>query len=190
MVFNLQQSHPYCLAFTYAIDKSECNVYQDVNRENLTISFSNEKCVSNETNESAVYYSLTLQLTNDAIIVTGPEKITMECRVRKVVSEVFLSRSGSSASILIRLDFFDAMSRETWKRYIHSDCPWFLAVITVGLQLSREKAVKHVNSCVQFCILVGFFKFNFFLINPNRDKIRLKCKAEHMIWHLSQPFPD
>ena len=94
MVLNLQQSHPYCLAFTYAVDKSDCNVYQDVNRENLTISFSNEKCVSNETNQGAVYYSLTLQLTNDAIIVTEPEKITMECRVRKVVSEVFLSRDG------------------------------------------------------------------------------------------------
>ena len=93
-------SHVYFLAFPYAIDKSECNIYQDVTRENLTISFSNDECVSNETKQGAVYYSLTLQLTNDAIIVTGPEKITMKCRVRKLESEVFLTRTASNTSIL------------------------------------------------------------------------------------------
>ena len=93
-VLNLQQSHSYCSAFTYAIDKFECNIYQDVTRENLTISFSDDKCVSNEAYQGSIYYFLTLQLTNDAIIVTGPEKITMKCRVRKLKSEVFLSRNG------------------------------------------------------------------------------------------------
>ena len=70
-------------------------------RENLTVSFSDEKCVStkiSETDQNSVFYSLTLKLTNDAIIVTGPEKITFECQVKGLVKEVSLSRKGLNAT--------------------------------------------------------------------------------------------
>ena len=80
---------PYKLSleFTYAIDKSECNLNQGEILEDQKISFSNDKCVTKEEKENDpghIFYSLTLELTNNNIIVTGPEKITIECKVPNV----------------------------------------------------------------------------------------------------------
>ena len=64
---------------------------------------------------------------------------------------------------------------------------------TGGYLLSREKAVKDVNSRVEFCFLVGVipnFDWPIFSWPIQIDLPRLKSKTDHMIWRLSQPFPD
>ena len=62
---------------------------QDVTWPYQTVNFTDDTCVSKENADdpSFISYSLTLKLTNEDIIVTGPEEITIECSV-PVMKEV------------------------------------------------------------------------------------------------------
>ena len=62
---------------------------QGVTGSKQIVRFSDKTCVSktNADDPSFISYSITLKLTNEDIIVTGPEEITIECSV-PVMKEV------------------------------------------------------------------------------------------------------
>ena len=62
---------------------------QGVTGSKQIVNFSDKTCVSKTDADDPGYisYSLTLKLTNEDIIVTGPEEITIECSV-PVMKEV------------------------------------------------------------------------------------------------------
>ena len=77
--------------FTYSIDKPECQREQNLNelgnRTPQNVSFTDQTCVTKtiDANDPGfTFYSLSLKLTNKNIIVTGPERITFDCRVKNV----------------------------------------------------------------------------------------------------------
>ena len=79
--------------FTYSIDKPGCQREQNLNelgnKKPQIVSFLDQTCVSKKTPEDPndsdyTFYSLSLKLTNKNIVVTGPERITFNCRVKNV----------------------------------------------------------------------------------------------------------
>ena len=87
-VTNNDVTYKLSLEFTYAIDKPDCSIDQVETPKDLKISFSNDKCVTKknvtQNDPGHIFYSLSLVITNDNIVVTGPEKITIECKVPNV----------------------------------------------------------------------------------------------------------
>ena len=72
---------------TYAIDKPECKIQQNLNKDETRISFFDESCVTKTndvTDPGFTLYSLSLKVTNKNIVVTGPEKLTFKCKVKNV----------------------------------------------------------------------------------------------------------
>ena len=72
---------------TYAIDKTECKIQQNLNKDETRISFFDESCVTKTndvTDPGFTLYSLSLKVTNKNIVVTGPEKLTFKCKVKNV----------------------------------------------------------------------------------------------------------
>ena len=106
------------LEFTYAIDKSECDINQGEILEDQKISFSNKNCVTKDIKENDpghIFYSLTLELTNNNIIVTGPEKITIECKVPNVKNVEVRQGFKANKSISFELN-------RCWWRMLATGC--------------------------------------------------------------------
>ena len=116
----LFRNWPYKLSleFTYAIDKSECDINQGEILEDQKISFSNKNCVTKDIKENDpghIFYSLTLELTNNNIIVTGPEKITIQCKVPNVKNVEVRQGFKANKSISFELN-------RCWWRMLATGC--------------------------------------------------------------------